>query len=90
MARHEGLVVDGIVSDCFSSSSCKENVLIAVEDYIKANDSAYFRARVATRTVVGVLTGAGLISTHCAIENAVLDGAMSAEALIPVVIYGHD
>ena len=60
------------------------------KEYINQNDSAYFRARVGTRAILGGITGIGPAGIHGAVDNAVGNGARAAEDFIPRIIYGAD
>jgi len=90
LARQEGLIVDRLVGDCAQSSSCRSDVETATREYVKQNDSAYFRARVATRAILGGITGTGPAGIHGAVDNAVENGVREANELVPGIIYGAD
>ncbi len=90
LARQEGLIVDRLVGDCAQSSSCRSDVETATREYVKQNDSAYFRARVATRAILGGITGTGIAATHGAVDNAVENGVREANEFVPGIIYGAD
>ncbi len=90
LARQEGLIVDRIISECFQSSLCKFSAEKATREYINQNNTAYFRARVATRAILGGLTGAGLAGAHGAVDSAVENGLRDVNEFIPRVIYGTD
>lgn len=88
-ARVEGQYADRIIRGCIQNAECRSQVDQAARDYVAANDSSYFRARIITRAALGMITGSGPAGIHGAVDNALLIGANTAEELIPGIIYGQ-
>jgi RHS repeat-associated protein len=88
-ANIEGQFADRIIRECMQDAQCRSEVDQAARNYIAANDSSYFRARIITRAALGIISGTGPAGIHGAVDNALLIGATTAEELIPGIIYGQ-
>ena len=93
-ARADGLMVDEAVWRYLSDTRVEVPVNDAIRNYVEANDSAYFRARVVSRLITGglvnkILPGSGLAASYGDISRSAEKGATTLDEMMPGLIYGH-
>jgi hypothetical protein len=89
-ASDEGKFIDKKIKECMSSPACKKKLEKAVKKYLKDNDSLQFRTVIATRLILGTITGTGPAGVHGAVDKAIAKGATDLEKMIPGIIYGSN